>query len=58
MKSLHCTQMVKNQPTMQEIWVRSLAWEYPLEEGMATYSSILAWRITRDRGWATIQLKH
>ena len=31
-------------------WVRSLGWEDPLEEGMATHSSILAWRIPRDRG--------
>ena len=38
-------QMVKNTPAMQEIWVWSLGWEDPLEEGMATYSSILAWRI-------------
>ena len=30
---------------MQEIWVRSLAWEDPLEKGTATHSSILAWRI-------------
>ena len=30
---------------MQETWVRSLGWEDPLEEGMATHSSILAWRI-------------
>ena len=30
---------------MRETWVRSLDWEDPLEEGMATYSSILAWRI-------------
>ena len=30
---------------MRETWVRSLGWEDPLEEGMATYSSILAWRI-------------
>ena len=35
---------------MQEIWVRSLDWEDPLEEGMATHSSILAWRIPMDRG--------
>ena len=35
-------QMVKNPPAMQETWVRSLAWEDPLEEGMATHSSILA----------------
>ena len=38
-------QRVKNPPTMREIWVRSLGWEDPLEEGMATYSSILAWKI-------------
>jgi len=37
--------MVKNVPTMQETWVRSLGWEDPLEKGMATHSSILAWRI-------------
>ena len=43
-------QLVKNLPAMQEPWVRSLAWEEPLEEGMATHSSILAWRIPRDRG--------
>ena len=39
------TQMVKNLPAMQEIWVQSLGWEDPLAEGMATHSSILAWRI-------------
>ena len=38
-------QMVKNLPTMQEIQVQSLGWEDPLEKGMATHSSILAWRI-------------
>ena len=38
-------QMVKNLPTMQEPWVRSLFWDDPLEEGMATHSNILAWRI-------------
>ena len=38
-------QMAKNPPAMQETWVRSLGWEDPLEEGMATHSSILAWRI-------------
>ena len=32
-------------PTMQEIWVRFLGWEDPLEKGKATHSSILAWRI-------------
>ena len=39
------TQMVKNLPVMQEMWVRSLGWEDPLEKGMATHSCILAWRI-------------
>ena len=38
-------QMVKNLPTMPETWVQSLGWEDPLEKGMATHSSILAWRI-------------
>ena len=49
-------QMVKNPPAMRETWVQSLGWEDPLEEGMATYSSILAWRIPMDRGawWAAI----
>jgi len=36
--------MVKNLPAMQEAWVRSLGWEASLEEGMATHSSVLAWR--------------
>ena len=35
----------KTLPTMQDPWVRSLGWEDPLEKGMATHSSILAWRI-------------
>ena len=38
-------QMVKNLPAMWETWVRSLGWEDPLEESMATHSSVLAWRI-------------
>ena len=38
-------QLVKNLPTMQETWVRSLGWEDALEKGKATHSSILAWRI-------------
>ena len=42
--------MVKNPPAMWETWLRSLGWEDPLEEGMATHSSILAWRIPMDRG--------
>ena len=37
--------MVKNLPAMRETSVRSLDWEEPLEEGIATHSSILAWRI-------------
>ena len=37
--------MVKKLPTMQETLVRSLGWEDLLEKGMATHSSILAWRI-------------
>ena len=49
-------QMVKNLPAMLETWVLSLAWEDPLEEGMATHFSILSWRIPMDRGawWATV----
>ena len=39
------TQMVKNLPAMQETQVRSLGWEDPLDTGMATHYSILAWRI-------------
>ena len=35
---------------MWETWVQSLGWDDPLEETMATYSSILAWRISMDRG--------
>ena len=38
-------QMIKNPPAMQKTWVRSLGWEDRLEEGMATQSSVLAWRI-------------
>ena len=38
-------QMVKNLPTLQEIWVQSLGWEDPLEKGMPTHSSILTWKI-------------
>ena len=43
-------QLVKNPPAMWETWVGSLGWEDPLEEGMATDSSFLAWRIPMDRG--------
>ena len=38
-------QMIKNPPAVQETWVQSLGWEAPLKKGMATHSSILAWRI-------------
>ena len=38
-------QMINNLPEMQETQVRSLGWEDPLEKGVATHSSILAWRI-------------
>ena len=41
------TQMVKNLPAMQETWVQSLGLEDPLEKGMVTHSSILAWGIPR-----------
>ena len=43
-------QMVKNPLAVRETWIQSLGWEDPLEEGMATHSSILAWRIPLDRG--------
>jgi len=42
--------VVKNLPAMWETWVQSLDWEDPLQKGMATHSSILAWRIPMDRG--------
>ena len=41
-------QMVKNLPAIQETWIQSPGWEDPLEEGMATLSSILAWRIPME----------
>ena len=45
-------QMVKHLPAMRDTLVRSLGWEDPLEEGMATHSSVLAWRIPMDqRAW-------
>ena len=49
-------QTVKNPSAMRDTWVQSLGWEDPLEEGMATHCSILAWRIPMDRGtwWATV----
>ena len=49
--------MVKNLPAMWETWVLFLGQEDPLEKGMATHSSILAWRIpwTEELWWATVQ---
>ena len=50
-------QMVKNLPAMLKIWVWSLGWEDLLEKGMATHSSILAWKIPRAEEpgrWATV----
>ena len=43
-------QIVENPRAMQETWVQSLGWEDALEEGMATHSGILTWRILMDRG--------
>ena len=53
-------QTVKNPPAIWEIGLQSLGWGDPLEEGMATHSSILAWRIPMDRGawWATVHGDH
>ena len=42
-------QLAKNSPAMWEAWVQSLGWEDPLEEGIATHSSILAQKIPMDR---------
>ena len=48
--------MLNNPRAVGETWVQSLGWDDPLEEDMATHSSILAWRIPMDRGawWVTI----
>ena len=43
-------QTVKYPPAVWEIWIQSLGWVDPLEEGMVTHSSILAWKIPMDRG--------
>ena len=50
------SQMVKNPPAMPETWIQFLCWEDALEEGMATHSGVLVWRILMDRGawWATV----
>ena len=47
--------MVKNLSAMHETWVRSLGQEYPLEKGMVTHSSILAWRIPWTEGPGELQ---
>ena len=49
------SQLVKNLPAMWETWVRSLDWEDPLEEDMATHSSILTWRIPWTEGPGGLQ---
>ena len=46
--------MVKNPPVMQETWVWSLVQGHPLKEGMATHSSILAWRMDKGALWAIV----
>ena len=43
---------VKNLPAIQETWIRFLVWEDNLEKGMATHSSIIAWRIPQTEGLA------
>ena len=48
-------QMVKNPPAMWEMWLPSLGWEDPLEEGMATHSGFLAWRIPWTEGLGGLQ---
>ena len=50
-------QMVKNLPAVQETQVGSLGWEDPLEKGMATHSSILAWRIPWKEEAGALQSK-
>ena len=47
--------MVKNPSAMQELLVGSLGWDDPLEEGMATHSSVLAWRIPRTEEAGELQ---
>ena len=52
-------QMEKNPPAVWETCVGSLGWEDLLEKGMATYSSILAWRIPTDReAWGRLRVGH
>ena len=53
LETILAAQTIKYLSTMQEIQVQSLGWEDPLQKGMATHSSILAWRIpwTEEPGW-------
>ena len=55
-------QLVKNLPAMGETWVRSLGWEHPLMQRMATYSRILVWRIPWGRrvrrNWLSLSFTH
>ena len=59
---LMVAQRVKNLPAIQETWARSLGQEDPLEKGMATHSSILAWRIPwteePDRSMGSQRVRH
>ena len=48
-------QLVKNLPALWESWIPSLGWEERLEEGMATHSRILTWRIPMDKGACGLQ---
>ena len=48
-------QTVKNLPAVQETWVQALGWEDPLEKGMATHSSILAWKSSRTEELAGLE---
>ena len=50
-------QILKNLPVMQETWVQSLGREDPLEKGMATHSSIFAWRIPQTKKSGGLQSK-
>ena len=49
MRASLVAQLVKNLPAIWETWVQSLDWEDPLENGKATHSSILAWKVAKSR---------
>ena len=51
-------QLVKNPPAMQGTWVQSLGQEDPLEKGMATHSSVLAWRIPWRQSMGSQRVGH